>query len=780
VALGKMLNLGGMENSVPKTTQNPNRFRVARNVQPSIDGRIIPRSSYETPNGQPTEILRYEHLTQYNENIFKVAFKRVFSSPLLGWHVFYNGSAQIPFCVLGGDQAAPTGNWSITPMSLRKNNTPYYLDPRLGNLYKYDGVEVTKAGVDQPYFSCAQYASAGATWIKVIKHSLDFDNNEPVSETVTFPCTPTASAIVIRTDLSATSIVSLSNPNVSPESRIIDNSLFFTPDPTFVGTLTYSALTNDFGVLALSTNISVFDSMAVGSYIFLRKSDANNNIIPWTNLNNSKDYKIIAVKIKSLSPFTLDALNVKGIQVSSFEWETFNFSGTDFTNITTNCVGGFKKMYSVWASPTKTGNYVLRGIGPEEYLNTTRTFTVNLSSTTVPLYSTAESLPITVGLNLGDWYAVNSKKLQIQFNNYFTNSFYGMTSYQDQLLWWTEDLIYFSDPTLGGTVENTSASAFIRVGDSEYGKIISCCGTQDYLIVSRERKNYFINGNLATGNYRVQDIPDIEIGAWCNNGTINAIGSVILINSTGVWKIEGGGKVTFLSKQIPKNFSIYDPFNSTEDVVFKLNGFSSIPLGPIPYTDTGLEIVFDEFREYLIFCQRSSNTIPILVFHTKTGEFYEWNGFEELGIRGMTCFKGVIYYGTIDEVNFLAKIKNEMPLSTTQDYANTYPIQLYSTWLTANEPSLEKQLLQLKMFGSINNNGQDSINVVHFKDWNLFKVTNSTYLPDYVGQYSHLKRLNSDKVLSSSVGFEIIENDVTFSLESMEIEFNPIQQGVKR
>lgn len=38
-----MLNLGGMDNSSPKTAQSNGRFRVARNVQPTPDGRIIPR-----------------------------------------------------------------------------------------------------------------------------------------------------------------------------------------------------------------------------------------------------------------------------------------------------------------------------------------------------------------------------------------------------------------------------------------------------------------------------------------------------------------------------------------------------------------------------------------------------------------------------------------------------------------------------------------------------------------------------------------------------------------
>ena len=41
-------------------------------------------------------------------------------------------------------------------------------------------------------------------------------------------------------------------------------------------------------------------------------------------------------------------------------------------------------------------------------------------------------------------------------------------------------------------------------------------------------------------------------------------------------------------------------------------------------------------------------------------------------------------------------------------------------------------------------------------------------------------RLNSDKVLSASVGIEIATTNSNFELESFEVEFNPIQQGMKR
>jgi len=783
VALGKMLNLGGMENSLPKTTQNPNRFRVARNVQPSVDGRIIPRSSYETQSGQPGGIAKYKYLKDYDTSVFKMA--EDFNSIR---YEYYLNNNKIPSSYLqgGGSLSSPNSltDLPLSAMSFRKNNTLYLLNPSLSliapsSFFKYDGVEITGCGSSQPRFNTVGtgYDSAGTTLIKVIQHRVYFDSNEPVSESVTFPILNATNSITIQTNSAITPIVGQGNINVSPSNLVVSNQNDMT-DLYFFGTATYNSSTQDYTIATTETNIISQDQ--VGCYVFVGNSASLNTY--WTSAQTllGENNRLIALKVKSVNPLVLDGLSLYKMPVATSEWLPTNLRNPTFAG---NITFGFRKIFSVWASSTLNGNYVLRAtnpVFPESGIS--RTFTVDTSATSgLPpaAYSVADYLPVVVGFNLGDWYDVNSRKLCISTNYPFGGNFTGITSYQDQILWWNDDLIFFSDPNLGGSIEHPSAGSFIRVGDSEYGKVVSCCGTQDYFIVSRERKNYFINGNLATGNYRVQDIADIEVGAWCNNGLINIKDSIVMINATGVWQIQGGGRVSHLSKQIPKNFSIYDSLESQEDVAFRLNGFSIFPI-IFPYVDTGLEIAFDEFREYLVFCQRSSPGTPVLVLHTKTGEFYEWNGFEEVGLRGMTFVLGVLYYGTVDTVGYTAVVKNETPLLGTQDYAETYPIKLYSTWLTANEPSLEKQLLQLKMFGAINNNGSSSINVVHFKDWNLTKITNSPYIPDLITQYSHLKRLNSDKVLAASVGLEVDTSGVTFALESMEIEFNAIQQGIKR
>ena len=148
--------------------------------------------------------------------------------------------------------------------------------------------------------------------------------------------------------------------------------------------------------------------------------------------------------------------------------------------------------------------------------------------------------------------------------------------------------------------------------------------------------------------------------------------------------------------------------------------------------------------------------------------------------RSIVAIRGVLSIGTVDSGGD-AIVLTETPLSTTQDYADSFPIRLVSTWLTGGEPSLEKCVLQLKLFGYITPALEASINVVSYKDWITgTKITDVAYFPVTSTLYSHKKRLDSDKALAASIGFEVTATGVTFEIESMEVEFNPIQVGVKR
>lgn len=779
-----------MENSLPKTDQTPNRFRIAKNVQPSVDGKIVPRSSYETKPGQPIDVLFYPLLKEYGDKIFKMAVKE--PSPSYFEYEYFLDNVKIPQSSFqGGSILNGSDDTSLSVMAYQKNKTLYILNsiPEQ-SFFKYDGVEITGCGSPQPKIACSQYTNntSGIKYIKVIQHRVDFDGNEPASETVTFPVLNATTVATIVNGGTFTNIINSANTNVLP-TQIITAGSNTLSDPYFIGTCSYTLATNDLTVTATETNIGAAN---IGNYVFLGRSaisgliGRNNLPMYWTTGVSGNTYNacLIAVKIKSVSPLKLDCTNVKYKETPTSDWKDGVINGSTMAGQITH---GFRKMLTVWSSSTLTGNYVLKVVGPAfpEATTSITDLYVDVSAPNTAGFFNNAFLPINVGLNLGDWYDTNTRKIPISSDYTWgaiedsPTTFLGMTSYQDQILWWNNDIIFFSDPNFGGSAEHPSAGSFIKVGDSEYGRVISVCGTQDFFVVSRERKNYIVNGNLATGNYRIQDIADIEIGSWCNNGLINIKDSVVMINATGVWQIQGGGRVSHLSKQIPKNFSIYDGHPTDNVYDFKLDGFSTFPI-VTPYEDTGLDIAFDEYKEFLVFCQRKVAGSPMLVLHTKTGEFYEWVGFGD-SIRSIAFLKGVMHYGSVDKISKEAAVLSEMTFSMQQDYASQYPIKVYTTWLTAGEPSLEKQVLQIKMFGYVYPSTDKSINVTHYKDWDSDKkITNAKYEPDSNTQYSHLKRLNSDKALAVSIGFEIEDEDVSFSLDSIEVEFMPIQQGVKR
>ena len=770
MATGKLLKLGGMDNSSPKTYQSQGRFRVARNVLPTPDNNIIPRSEVAEVSGQGATKRYIHQYAQYDGKLLSVV-----SDDLGGAYIMkaYLDNTAIPMHIEPmGDGIFNTQNYDVSNsvMTYRRNNTVFIQEPYSGLLAKYDGVEVSSAGVQQPILSCAQYASAGTRYVRVIQHCIDFDNNEPVSEYVQFP-TASTTTITIRTDGGATNIINPANANVNPADIIPPR----TPQsPYFYGTATYSAPSLQYNVSVTDTNIVY--PYQIGSYVIVRffYTSAADSGLP-------EDSMGIALRVKSISPLVLDASNAKYLSLQR-EWKT----GTAGTSTLAALIQwGTRNFFTVWASSNSVGNYVYRGSGPAfPHSTTSKTFTVDVSSVSVSLFGTY--FLFSISSNLGDWYDTQSKKLSPNaLYPYGNTGFYGLTTYQGLMIMWTDYLIWYSDPSLpDGNFEQLSGSSFLLVGDAEYGKVISVSGTQDFLLVCRERKNYFINGNIATGNYRVQEISDIELGAWSNNSTICIKDTIIMLNATGVYQISSGGQTTALAAKIPENFSRYNGYALTEDVSFLLDGTNILA---DTTSDIGISVAYDEFRELLVFMRKGAGFEgnPCLVLCTRTAEFYEWDGIisgNDMYLSAITFMGAKLYAGMFFATAGTLGAKTYVEdYSATLLYPELYPIKLYSTWMTASEPSLEKEVLQLKIFGQIFDNGANAIKVVHFKDWDISaKITNADYMPDSSAQFSHKKRLNSDKALAVSCGIEIPYTNVRMQLESLEIEFNPIQQGIKR
>ena len=947
MALGKMLNLGGIDNTPPKANQTNGKFRVARNVYPTPDGRIIPRYEGEYASGQPS-IQFYDDLANYDGNVLKVTSSYPMSFSLEK-EVFsiYKNNDRIPRNYSYDDLLnIYTPEAYYTPqsnMNYRRNNTTYFLDIKRG-LVKYDGVEVSQCGNTTPNFGCPEYTTAGTLkYIRVIKHKVDFDNNEALSEYVQFPVVAgtTSTNLNIQTGFGVTSIINGTNAQVIPSTLQFQQEGY--PDNQFIGVPLFQPSTSDFllgeppdrtgvangtttitglsrtddlftgmrvtgtgvpanttistivssssitlnnsvpagtvtfsfskvrvataaGTVTLtgipntadlrvgmpvftvsgpvipantviasivsSTSITlnnsvpagslvfdvdlpttIFHDVQEGSYVFVRISSVANNTFLGSFATGSS--LGVALKIKSVTYSKNVVLDAKDAYYmnQNREWVKADLAYADTALMNTFASAtrwGCREFLTVWASTSTNGIYYYYGIQPYITYGNYRFPTVAAPIAIPQIPSAANAVAsynqtlATLTVALGDMYDPFSKKLSpnstsgISFTPFGGNTylrFYCMTVFQDMLMLANDDLIWFSDTTLGGTFEQLNSVNFIRVGDSEFGRITSICGTSDFLIVCRERKNYYVTGNIATGNYRVQEISGSEIGAWSNNSSIVVKDTVIFITALGVYQVSDGGRCVKLSETCPKNFSTYDNMSINEDVSFRLDGFVSNLFDPDPYDAEvfrlGLSVAYDEYRELLVFMKRDNGN-ACLVLNTKTGEFYEWDGLMQgTSTKFGNCLLFVDSKYHIGEVDFssnTSQVKSENK-SLALAYPVTYPIKLYSTWLTAGEPSLEKNLLQLKLFGRVQSNGTtSSINVCHYKNWDITtKITNSPYFPNDTAsvlnsqiQYSHKKRFNSDKVLSASVGFEVNSAGVTFELESFEVEFNAIQEGMKK
>lgn len=758
-----------MDNSLPKTDQGMGRFRVARNVYPTPDGDIIPRSEFEEIAGQSSNFRYVNYHTQYDSSILSVVSEDYGSVAAIRPHLYKDLNFVPEHIDCLGNTNLSTEDYDISKgfMSYRKNNTTYFCNPFDGSIFKYDGVEASSCGSQQPILSCADYISSGTGYIRVIQHCIDFDNNEPVSEYVQYR-TNTAGNTVIRVDGGATNIIG--NTNVLPTAVI---SPIVAESPYFYGTATYAS--NEYTITTTDTNI-IFASQ-IGSYVIVNFQFTDSSVTGLT-----EDCLGYALKIKSISPLKLDATDAKYLSVNR-EWKSGTIAQA---GVAAAISWGTRNVFTVWASNSANGNYVFRGICPSfPYSTTSRTFNIDVSSNTTPIPG-SENLMFTISPNLGDWYDTQTRKLSPNaIYPYGSVPFRGLTQYQDQLLMWSDDLIWYSDPTLAGSFEQLNTSSFLRVGDTEFGQVMSVCGTQDFFMVSRERKNYFLNGTISTGNYRVQEMPEAEIGSWSNNTTINVKDSAIMLTAMGVYQVLGGGKTVKLSSKIPKNFSRFNSAGVNEDVVFSLIGTN---INSAASSDIGISVAYDGYRELLVFMRKgpSFSGNPCLVLHTASGEFYEWNGIVSNATYKATSIGAINGQFVVGFYNPTAATLGAKSLqentSLALSYPATFPCQMFSTWLTAGEPSLEKEVCQLKMFGNITPNGTtSSIKVVHFKDWSYAtRITDVTFYPVSSSTYSNKQRLNADKVLAVSCGIELASASCYFRIESLEVEFNPIQQGMKR
>lgn len=753
--------------------QNSARFRVANNVFQTRDDYMIPRyhGAQYLAQDKFTEAERVVGLTRYKDKPFTVAIDNE------SGYIFYDKDGnKIPQPEITPGSMCDVGYNLISsgPQYVEKLGNLYIGLP-FNRLYKYDGAQVYRAGVPLPYFSCAQRDDAGATYVRVLQHHLDFQGNNVYSGYIQFRATPDGSNnIILRTDRLATDIVGATS--VEPVARPVWEQ--------FDGTYDEFYFRSSAGVVNSGLNEIVLTTggnhkVGVGAYLLISPQYQP------TSVTSLPDSYGIAMRVKAVSgtTVTLDLLNARYLDRNR-EWQFGNILSTAL--LLNSLPEGVNYWLSVWTSNAATAAYVFKGVCPAAYRSTTsQTFTIGVASPTIAAIG-SENLTWVVAPIMGDFYDVTSEKgvLPTSFQGSSINSCF--STYGDLMLMSYLNEIYFSDTTLGGSFEMVNGLSFILVGEGDDGNIQTVCGTSDFMLISRQYKNYYLTGTLQTANYRVSEISETSLGAYSNESSLAVNDKIIFFNKQGIWAVYTGGRCEEVSYNIR---GFFDNFSGTtafdEEAYFDLSSFPTYATyyGILPdLYSKWIRLRVDVNRNLLAFLIKGADGMgQVLVLNLNNGEFYTWSGltqaFPFVGTPNMCdmCFVNGDYYVTVNYNTRAVYVENKTIPRPIDYMTGVYRPRLKSTWFTAGEPSLEKKTKQVKMWGII----KGIVAIKHALDWTRTQsVDDGSYTSTDDELFSHKKRMDSSNALACSVDLEFSGD--RFELEGLELEFEPFQMGMKR
>ena len=568
-------------------------------------------------------------------------------------------------------------------------------------------------------------------------------------------------------------------------------SYFDTGDmnPYFYGTATYSAVQNRFN-LTTSSGTDFWGIRSFGGNVYvIREVSFTQAVGAETNT-----YGAIAYKFNSASGGYFEGA-IKIYNIANGSWEDSDGSTLP---IASGTFAAGRRFYTVWAASGLNNIYYYKGTITAGTFNLTSfasnkvVYTVDIRDTvSANIVNPVSELPFSLAPALNDWYDLSVVRSSFNDTEVFSKPYVALTLYQDLLLLADENVIYFSDYTNGGSLEMTP-SQFLVIGETQYGRITSIVGTKDYLIVSRERKVYMVAGNITTQNIRVQEIPEVPVGAYSNSSMIEIYGTVFMMASSGAWLINAANAKK-ISNPISLNFKTFmmnalPQFSATEqasiglDMNKYLTTAYEYPTSLTEYVAKYLTVVFDPFKSKVIVTNsdlvRSGQS---LVFHTTNGEWTTYDAYDTLAtssVTAMAMVESLLYVGTQRTSDNTARTSLEDFTSYNYDYVGRSPSKLVTTWMTQGEPSLEKLLLQVKLFGYL----FGKLDIKHYANWDYnTAITSTTYTSPGNYVMFHKQRLNSSKPMAAAI--ELTMNSTAtqaFWLEGIEVEFESIQQGMKR
>lgn len=759
--------------------QNVARFRVANNVYQTRDNYMVPRFHSQTEQTiDPSEEVEIACIAEFEAQPFLSGKWDVTDDA--GYKFFYEGTdignassifegpGPIDFSVFGVTQ--PCGIQWIEKLGNLYLHWPFY------GMFKYDGFQpVYRAGVPLPFFSSAQADPSGTTYVRILQHKFDFQNNTIHSGYVQFRATPAAGLVSIRHDNGATDIVGTSTEYVPLSRTTKFNGTF--DEHFFVGTGAGVVSVGNQDVTIPSTD----KVTRVGSYIMITASQNSA-----ATMGLTADSYGVAMRVKSFTGthITLDLTDVMYVDVSG-AWNTGDMStGTTYFS---SARTGANYWMSAWTSDGATNNYVWKDLWPVLYNSgSSRTDSFTATSPTVPATGYDQTCFSLAG-NMSDFYDVTTIKDLFPSNAHFgtlavTDYPNAFSTYGDLAIVSTGNEVHFSDTSLGGAFEMVNGLSFISVGEGNDGTIQSVCGNSDFMIVSRKRNNYYLSGNLPTANYRVQKIPQTQMGSYSNETMLSHTDKVLLLNKQGIWAIYAGGRCEEISSNIRGFFDDWsESVEFAEEVYWDIDDLSDfvnvfdVSFQTAHATNQWIRMRTDVVRGLVYILNPSGQA---LILSMNNGEFYTWSslnsGVSNSSVQDLTPINGY-YYAGVNASDYTAYLREELKTGASRyGYGN---ILLETTWFTAGEPSLEKKLNQVKLWGFVT----APVSVSYYQDWiTSTEIGAATYSNSTAAKFSHKHQVTPASFLAVSISFEVTPGTSIFQIEGLEIEFQPFQQGMKR
>lgn len=280
-----------------------------------------------------------------------------------------------------------------------------------------------------------------------------------------------------------------------------------------------------------------------------------------------------------------------------------------------------------------------------------------------------------------------------------------------------QDYLYYTDLSLGGSIENVEPlDNFSRIGSTNFGAIRGIFSNENFAAVYRDHETYYISGNILTGQYRVQSSESLDIGLSDPKSILKVSGSGISMSYRGVYSVSQGGSSEELSDSIEPLF--------TEDAL----GFT------LDLTQCKGQINAKE--EYLYFLTSTSDGWKILAYSTYHGEWTIFEGID--GSGGFVVWKSLSYIS--DGTNVFSQ-------TTTNENSFAY---YQSNFETLGEPSLLKKFLQVVLFGTRMTDPY-TVGIEAYNNWDSDTPTTSENETIGGGKRLVTRRLNPTRTYSTAI-----------------------------